>query len=128
MALFRTLSNWVLEFEKWAPGLKKVVYKGNPAARKSLYQNQIAHGKFNALLTTYEYVMKDKSSLGKLRWNYIIVDEGHRIKNHASKLTQIFGQYYKARHRVLLTGTPLQVNDEANLCKRMQDTKFYTLE
>ncbi len=25
-----TLSNWVLEFDKWAPSIKKLIYKGNP--------------------------------------------------------------------------------------------------
>jgi hypothetical protein len=39
----------------------------------------------------------------------MIIDEGHRMKNHHCKLTQILNTYYSAPHRVLLTGTPLQV-------------------
>ena len=39
----------------------------------------------------------------------MIVDEGHRMKNHHCKLTQILNTHYSAPHRVLLTGTPLQV-------------------
>jgi chromodomain-helicase-DNA-binding protein 4 len=37
-----------------------------------------------------------------------VVDEGHRLKNKDSKL---FGQLkdYNTKHRVLLTGTPVQV-------------------
>lgn len=38
----------------------------------------------------------------------MIVDEGHRMKNHHCKLTQTLSTYYIAPHRVLLTGTPLQ--------------------
>ncbi|CAB4308809.1 unnamed protein product [Prunus armeniaca] len=34
--------------------------------------------KFNALLTTYEVVLKDKAVLSKIRWNYLMVDEAHR--------------------------------------------------
>lgn len=37
-----------------------------------------------------------------------IVDEGHRLKNKDSKLFSSLKQY-SSRHRVLLTGTPLQV-------------------
>lgn len=25
-----TLSNWIIEFERWAPSIKKVIYKGSP--------------------------------------------------------------------------------------------------
>eukprot|EP00794_Sanderia_malayensis_P007888 gene7887-8741_t len=38
----------------------------------------------------------------------MIVDEGHRMKNHHCKLTQILNTHYLAPHRLLLTGTPLQ--------------------
>ena len=38
--------------------------------------------KYNAVLTTYEYIMKDKYALNKVTWQYIIVDEGHRMKNY----------------------------------------------
>lgn len=39
----------------------------------------------------------------------MVVDEGHRMKNHHCKLTQILNTHYAAPHRILLTGTPLQV-------------------
>ena len=103
-----TLSNWVNEFNKWAPDVLKVVYKGAPDDRKRLFKEEVEAGQLNVLLTTYEYIMKDKSSLRKLAWQYIIVDEGHRMKNAQSKFAQILGTVYQSRHRVLLTGTPLQ--------------------
>ncbi|XP_055706640.1 ATP-dependent helicase brm isoform X2 [Phlebotomus papatasi] len=102
-----TLSNWVLEFEKWAPSVCVVSYKGSPAGRRHV-QNQMRSTKFNVLLTTYEYVIKDKSVLAKLSWKYMIIDEGHRMKNHHCKLTQVLNTHYNAPHRLLLTGTPLQ--------------------
>ncbi|XP_063393205.1 ATP-dependent helicase brm [Cydia fagiglandana] len=102
-----TLSNWVLEFEKWAPTVVVVSYKGSPQSRR-LVQNQMRSTKFNVLLTTYEYVIKDKGWLSKLQWKYMIIDEGHRMKNHHCKLTQVLNTHYIAPHRLLLTGTPLQ--------------------
>lgn len=44
----------------------------------------------------------------KIRWKYMIVDEGHRMKNHHCKLTQVLNTHYLAPRRLLLTGTPLQ--------------------
>lgn len=44
----------------------------------------------------------------QVRWKYMIIDEGHRMKNHHCKLTQILNTYYCSPHRILLTGTPLQ--------------------
>ena len=102
-----TLSNWVLEFEKWAPSVVVVSYKGSPGNRR-LIQSQMKNTKFNTLLTTYEYVIKDKSVLAKIHWKYMIIDEGHRMKNHHCKLTQVLNTYYNAPFRLLLTGTPLQ--------------------
>ena len=49
------------------------------------------------------------SLLWQVRWRYMVVDEGHRMKNHHCKLTQILNTHYAASHRILLTGTPLQV-------------------
>jgi ATP-dependent helicase STH1/SNF2 len=105
-----TLSNWVNEFNKWAPDMLKVVYKGAPEDRKRIFKDDVEAGHLNVLLTTYEYIMKDKSSLRKLHWQYIIVDEGHRMKNAQSKFAQTLGTVYQSRHRILLTGTPLQNN------------------
>jgi ATP-dependent helicase STH1/SNF2 len=61
-------------------------------------------------LTTYEYILNDKATLSKVPWQYIIVDEGHRMKNQKSKFALTLGQQYQSAHRVLLTGTPLQNN------------------
>lgn len=103
-----TLSNWVNEFKKWAPDLVLVVYKGPPQVRKETYRQEMASCQFNVLLTTYEYIMKDKHVLRKYEWQYIIVDEGHRMKNAQSKFAMTLGTMYTSRNRLLLTGTPLQ--------------------
>jgi ATP-dependent helicase STH1/SNF2 len=104
-----TLTNWNIEFEKWAPSIKKVVYKGPPNARKS-QQGVIRSGDFQVLLTTYEYIIKDRPILSKIKWTHMIIDEGHRMKNSQSKLSSTLTQYYYSRHRLILTGTPLQNN------------------
>merc|ERR1712106_575964 len=102
-----TLSNWMLEFDRWAPSVTAISYKGSPAARRAV-QGQIKAGRFNCLVTTYEYIIREKAILSKLRWKYMIVDEGHRMGNHNNKLTVTINQFYHTSHRLLLTGTPLQ--------------------
>ncbi|MCO5568663.1 hypothetical protein L7F22_022362 [Adiantum nelumboides] len=104
-----TLTNWVNEFEKWAPSVTTVVYKGVPNVRKNL-AHIIRMGNYDCLLTTYEYIIKDKHLLGKIKWTHMIIDEGHRMKNTQSKLTLTLTQHYTSRYRLLLTGTPLQNN------------------
>jgi len=104
-----TVTNWTLEFEKWAPHIKRMVYKGDPNMRKQL-ATQMRNEKFHVVLTTYEYIIKDKSTLNRIAWQYIIVDEGHRMKNSKCKFAMILGQNYQSAHRLLLTGTPLQNN------------------
>ncbi len=46
-------------------------------------------GLFNVLLTTYDYTMKDKKWLRKIPWQYIVIDEGHRMKNAHCKFSQV---------------------------------------
>ena len=104
-----TLTNWNIEFEKWAPSIARIVYKGNPLQRKQ-QQQQIRWGNFQVLLTTYEYIIKDRPILSKIRWIHMVVDEGHRMKNANSKLSLTLTQYYHTRYRLILTGTPLQNN------------------
>jgi ATP-dependent helicase STH1/SNF2 len=104
-----TLTNWNLEFEKWAPSINRVVYKGPPNARKQ-QQQQLRYGQFQVLLTTYEYIIKDRPVLSKIKWIHMIIDEGHRMKNANSKLSATLTQYYSTRYRLILTGTPLQNN------------------
>lgn len=104
-----TMTNWSMEFEKWAPGIIKYEYKGGMASRKPL-QEILRHGRFNVLLTTYEYAVKDRAFLSKFKWTYLIVDEGHRMKNSSSKLSIVLTQYYSCKFRLILTGTPLQNN------------------
>ncbi|ORY76015.1 SNF2 family N-terminal domain-domain-containing protein [Leucosporidium creatinivorum] len=104
-----TMPNWISEFEKWAPSVKMVSYKGTPNQRKEA-QNQIRAGNFQVLLTTYEYIIKDRPLLAKIKWLHMIIDEGHRMKNAQSKLSITLTTYYSSRYRLILTGTPLQNN------------------
>lgn len=104
-----TITNWTLEFEKWAPSVKVIVYKGSQQQRRSM-QPEIRVGNFQVLLTTYEYIIRERPLLAKFQYSHMIIDEGHRMKNAQSKLSQTLRTYYKTKNRLILTGTPLQNN------------------
>lgn len=85
-----TISNWCLEFEKWAPSIRKVIYKGKKNERPHL-GSLLKNDRYHVVLTTYEYIINDKSTLSKVQWQYIVVDEGHRMKNTKSKFATTLG-------------------------------------
>ena len=63
---------------------------------------------FPIVVTTYEMIIKDRAALAPYQWGYIVVDEGHRLKNLDCKLMREIKKYQSAG-RLILTGTPLQV-------------------
>jgi ATP-dependent helicase STH1/SNF2 len=84
------------------------VYKGSPNVRRDM-QTEMRHSGFQVVITTFEYIIRDRPFLSRIKWVHMIVDEGHRMKNAKSKLTTALRQYYRSRYRLILTGTPLQV-------------------
>ena len=123
-----TVPNWSSELRTWCPTLDCVTYVGGKASREALKKvdfpfpsgpTREAHswrrsggGSFtDVVLTNYEVVMADASAFRTVRWGAVIVDEGHRLKNQNSALTQTLLSL-RCPWRCLLTGTPLQNNLE----------------
>ncbi|EST05585.1 ISWI HAND domain protein [Kalmanozyma brasiliensis GHG001] len=104
-----TLDNWYREFQRWVPGFNVVTLKGSKEERENVIQNHLLPQDFDVLITTYEMCLREKSALKKLSWEYIVIDEAHRIKNVDSMLSQIV-RAFNSRSRLLITGTPLQNN------------------
>ncbi|KAI5745904.1 hypothetical protein M8J76_015368 [Diaphorina citri] len=107
-----TMAAWQKEFKLWAPEMNVVTYLGDVASRNIIrdYEWCFASSKrlkFNAILTTYEILLKDKSFLGTISWAVLMVDEAHRLKNDDSLLYKALFEF-KTNHRLLITGTPLQ--------------------
>jgi SWI/SNF-related matrix-associated actin-dependent regulator of chromatin subfamily A member 5 len=64
---------------------------------------------WNVVITTYEQVLKGRSLFKKYHWEYIIVDEAHKMKNDQALISQCL-RTLDSKHRLMLTGTPLQNN------------------
>ncbi|XP_022762039.1 probable ATP-dependent DNA helicase CHR12 isoform X2 [Durio zibethinus] len=102
------LPNWIHEFSTWAPSIYAVLYDGRLDERKAMREEISRDGKFNVLITHYDLIMRDKAFLKKIHWYYMIVDEGHRLKNHECALARTLISGYQIQRRLLLTGTPIQ--------------------
>lgn len=123
VAPLSTLRNWERELAAWAPHMNVVVLAGSQQGRDVIRQHEMfaaaASGgppskeemqplvKFHVLLCSYEMAFIESALLHKLQWDCVVVDEGHRLRSKESKLFSSLASL-RARHRALLTGTPLQ--------------------
>ncbi|ORZ15715.1 SNF2 family N-terminal domain-domain-containing protein [Absidia repens] len=109
-----TLANWVNEFKRFTPDISVLLYHGSKEERHHAINRKMPKKKetdndFPIVITSYEIVMNDRKYLQKYNWKYIVVDEGHRLKNMNCRLIRELKTYSSA-NRLLLTGTPLQNN------------------
>ena len=104
-----TLDNWNREFTMWTPEVNVLILQGAKDERHQLINDRLIDEKFDVCITSYEMILREKAHLKKFAWEYIIIDEAHRIKNEESSLAQII-RLFNSRNRLLITGTPLQNN------------------
>ncbi|EPS32190.1 hypothetical protein PDE_07150 [Penicillium oxalicum 114-2] len=110
-----TMPAWADTFDNWTPDLNYVVYNGSEKARSVLRDYELMvdgnpkRPKFHVLLTTYEYAMNDSPFLGQFKWQFMAVDEAHRLKNRDSQLYVKLNEW-KCQAKLLITGTPIQNN------------------
>lgn len=102
------LQNWENEFKRFVPALKIYKFHASKAEISKEAQN-VYNKEYDVILTTYEMCLYGKSLLRRVDWSYIVVDEAHRLKNENSQLSKMVREY-NFKHRLLLTGTPLQNN------------------
>jgi len=65
-----------------------ILYDGRLEERKALREELTGEGRFSVLITHYDLIMRDKAFLKKIHWHYLIIDEGHRLKNHECALAR----------------------------------------
>nr|XP_003229740.2 PREDICTED: DNA excision repair protein ERCC-6-like [Anolis carolinensis] len=107
------VNNWMREFANWVPGIRVKVFHGTSKKEREQNLEQIQR-RTGVLLTSYQMVLANWEQLSNLDgqpfvWNYVILDEAHKIKSPSAKTTKsVYG--IPAVNRILLTGTPVQNN------------------
>ncbi|ESO97957.1 hypothetical protein LOTGIDRAFT_104127, partial [Lottia gigantea] len=104
--------NWENEFNKWAPGINVTAYHGTSKRERERSLTKVQR-RGGVLITTYGMVVTSWEQLGdkdgrKFSWDYMILDEGHKIKNPTKTTKGVYN--IPARNRLILTGTPVQNN------------------
>lgn len=103
------LLNWEMEFKRFAPGFKLMVYYGSPQQRKEKRKGWNKPDTFHVCITSYQLVCQDQQIFKRKKWRYMILDEAHNIKNFKSNRWNALLNF-NTENRLLLTGTPLQNN------------------
>ena len=104
------LPTWVAEAKRWCPSLRTVAFHGPEPERNRLKQEVLSQDAFDVLVTTYEMLTAEQSTLAaRFHFRYLVLDEAQRVKNDAS-LVSLAVRRVRATAALLLTGTPLQNN------------------
>ena len=100
------VSHWPHEIAKFVDTsvLRCLQYHGSPAARAALRPLLSSH---DVVVMSYEALRADVEWVAGIKWMYCVLDEGHAIRNPASKVAQA-ARRVNAQHRLLLSGTPIQ--------------------
>ena len=104
------MHQWVQELHTWFPPLRVAILHatGSFTGNKSTLIRNI--NKSNGILiTTYSGVTDYQDMLYSYEWHYVILDEGHKIRNPDAQTT-IACKRFRSPHRIILSGSPIQNN------------------
>ncbi|GBF05641.1 SNF2-like protein [Deinococcus aerius] len=96
------IGNWRAEAARFTPGLKVLTLHG--PHRKADFARIPDH---DLVLSTYPLLPRDVDRLREHEFHLLVLDEAQNIKNPKSAAAKAAGAL-KARHRLTLTGTPLE--------------------
>ena len=106
------MHQWVKEFHNWAPTFRVAVLHGSGSytgAKKSKLIHTIANASGGVLVTSYSGIRIYRDYLTLYSWDYVILDEGHKIRNPQSEITRLCKEYTTC-HKIILSGSPIQNN------------------
>ncbi|ODV97065.1 hypothetical protein PACTADRAFT_48830 [Pachysolen tannophilus NRRL Y-2460] len=96
----------MLEIEDFEEG-KSINSKNSQMNAKEIVDRVVEKG--HVLITTYVGLRIYAKHILPQRWGYVVLDEGHKIRNPNSDISLTCKQL-KSHNRVILSGTPIQNN------------------
>ncbi|NXK27254.1 ERCC6 protein, partial [Arenaria interpres] len=104
------MHQWVKELHTWWPPFRVAILHetGSYTNKKAKLIRDIAscHG---ILITSYSYIRLMQDVIHSYDWHYVILDEGHKIRNPNAAVTLACKQF-RTPHRIILSGSPMQNN------------------
>ena len=106
------VNNWRSEAFKFFTESMVIEYTGTNREQKyERIRNFVKQGRCDPscllVVTSYDLARRDHEALGRIQWLYVVVDEGHHIKNSSAVRTKGV-KTISGRHKLVLTGTPIQ--------------------
>ena len=112
------MEHWVREITKWCPENRILGYHTSITKKQRGKNLRKVVKRGGILITTYGMVLNNAETLsmplnnninGGAVWDYMILDEGHKIKNHTIGTAKAVREIaVKDCHRIILSGTFLQ--------------------
>lgn len=109
------LRQWIRELNTWWPPLRTILLHSSSAAfNETKNVKSFINGyypKTHVFITSYGTCQSSGLNriLTSLKWNSVILDEGHKIRNPDAQITLICKQLHSSK-RFVLSGTPIQNN------------------
>jgi SNF2 family DNA or RNA helicase len=99
------VGNWAREMERFAPSLKVLVHHGGDRSGQRAFVESVEA--YDAVITTYNLIVRDQTSFLSFKWHNIVLDEAQNIKNPSTKQTVAI-RSLRGNYRYCLTGTPVE--------------------
>ena len=106
------VTNWQAEAEKFFANCPVILYTGSHrAVHRQAIRRRLKRPPSSLagplVVTSFDIARRDSKLLSQIPWLYVVVDEGHNIKNPSAKRTKAI-KAIPGEHRLVLTGTPIQ--------------------
>ncbi|KPI86379.1 putative SNF2 family helicase-like protein putative DNA excision repair protein [Leptomonas seymouri] len=108
VAPMTVLRQWLAELHRWAPYMRSCVMhdsSGSETTRESLLHS--VQGTPAVVVTTFSAMRAHCALLQRTGFQYVILDEGHKISNPEAGVT-LAAKSFTTPHRLILSGSPIQ--------------------
>lgn len=103
-------SYWHAELQKWCSTAPNIMQFEDKKKQEREKQIKTLKKKGGILITSYGMVTSERINLQEMRYDVVVVDEGHKAKNINTELRKNLVALRSKGHKIILTGTPLQNN------------------
>merc|ERR1719427_297281 len=106
------LNNWEAEFKKWLGTTRIIIHVADNAKKVAAFK---AYRTAPVLVVSYEMLVRAETELKEVKWDMLVCDEAHRLKNSEIKTSAALTRSDCDR-KLLLTGTPVQNDLQEYFC------------